>query len=59
MDQAQGADLQNWVEVHQGSADEISRSWLRPIDLLFLHGDQTPQGARLAYESWFPMLKAQ
>jgi predicted O-methyltransferase YrrM len=38
-------------------ADEISRSWRRPIDLLFLDGDQSPQGARLAYESWFPMLK--
>ena len=51
------ADLQNWVEVHQGSADEISKSWLHPIDLLFLDGDHSPQGARSAYESWFPMLK--
>ena len=51
------ADLQDWVEVHQGPADEISRSWRRPIDLLFLGGDHSPQGARQAYEIWFPMLK--
>ena len=51
------ADLQDWVEVHQGRADEVAESWRHPIDLLFLDGDHSPQGARLAYESWFPMLK--
>jgi predicted O-methyltransferase YrrM len=51
------AGLEDWVEVHQGRADEISRGWRLPIDLLFLDGDHSPQGARRAYESWFPMLK--
>jgi len=51
------ADLQDWVEVHQGRADEVAGSWRHPIDLLFLDGDQSPHGAQLAYKSWFPMLK--
>ncbi len=51
------AALQDWVEVHQGRADEVAESWGHSIDLLFLDGDQSPQGARLAYKSWFPMLK--
>lgn len=29
----------------------------QPIDLLFLDGDQSPEGARIAYESFAPSVK--
>jgi MMP 1-O-methyltransferase len=51
------AGLSDWVEVHRGRASEIAVHWLTPIDLLLLDGDQSPQGAREAYESWAPLLK--
>jgi predicted O-methyltransferase YrrM len=49
--------LSNWVEVHQGTAEQIAPSWTTPIDLLVLDGDQSPAGARAAYECWSPWLK--
>jgi predicted O-methyltransferase YrrM len=52
------AGLIDWVEVHQGRANEIAASWMVPLDLLLLDGDQSPQGAREAYASWAPFLKS-
>jgi predicted O-methyltransferase YrrM len=49
--------LANWVEVHQGRADEMAAAWTSPVDLLVLDGDQSRRGARAAYESWLPFLK--
>jgi predicted O-methyltransferase YrrM len=51
------AGLADWVEVHQGRADEIATAWVSPIDLLVLDGDQSRRGARADYESWSPFLK--
>jgi len=51
------AGLWDWVEVHQGKAEEIAIDWTAAIDLLFLDGDQSPTGARAAYECWSPWLK--
>jgi predicted O-methyltransferase YrrM len=51
------AGLEGWVEVHEGRASEIAASWMTPIDMLRLDGDQSPRGAREAYESWVPFLK--
>jgi MMP 1-O-methyltransferase len=51
------AGLEDWIEVHQGRAEEIARGWAVPIDMLALGGDQSPAGARAAYESWSPFLK--
>jgi len=52
------AGLSDWVETHQGKAEEIGTSWATPIDLLFLDGDQSPAGVRAAYEAWSPWLKS-
>jgi hypothetical protein len=52
------AGLTEWVVVHQGTAASVARQWTLPIDLLFLDGDQSPAGARLAYDSFAPFLKA-
>lgn len=52
------AGLSDWVEAHQGKAEEIGTSWATPIDLLFLDGDQSPAGVRAAYEAWSPWLKS-
>jgi predicted O-methyltransferase YrrM len=49
--------LADWVEVHQGRADELAAAWTSPVDLLVLDGDQSAGGARAAYESWLPFLK--
>jgi predicted O-methyltransferase YrrM len=51
------AGLNEWVEVHEGRAREIAANWSIAIDLLFLDGDQSPQGAREAYERWSSFLK--
>ncbi len=53
----QRARVKDWIEVHQGTATEVAQKWNRPVDLLFLDGDHSPNGARLAYESWYPKLK--
>lgn len=46
------------VVVHQGTAEAVAQEWNGEIDMLFLDGDQSPQGARSAYEHWVPFLKA-
>jgi MMP 1-O-methyltransferase len=51
------AGLEDWIEVHQGRAEEIARGWAASIDMLALDGDQSPAGARAAYESWSPFLR--
>jgi predicted O-methyltransferase YrrM len=52
------AGLSDWVEVHEGTAASVAAGWTEPIDMLFLDGDQSPDGARLAYDVWAPFLKA-
>jgi MMP 1-O-methyltransferase len=51
------AGLSDWIEVHQGKAEDFASDWATPIDLLFLDGDQSPAGARAAYEAFEPWLK--
>jgi predicted O-methyltransferase YrrM len=51
------AGLADWVIVHEGTAATIAAAWTEPIDMLFLDGDQSPDGARLAYDAWAPFLK--
>jgi len=51
------ACLSDWVEVHQGAAELVAEYWRDPIDLLFLDGDQSPIGARVAYDAWSRFLK--
>jgi predicted O-methyltransferase YrrM len=51
------AGLTDWVVVHVGTAAGVAASWTEPIDMLFLDGDQSPEGARLAYDAWEPFLK--
>ena len=50
--------LQQWIEVHKGTAAGVAAQWTKPIDLLLLDGDQSPEGAREAFEAWVPFLKA-
>jgi predicted O-methyltransferase YrrM len=52
------AGLTGWVEAHEGTAASVAAGWTAPIDMLFVDGDQSPDGARLAYDSWSPFLKA-
>lgn len=49
--------LAAWVQTHQGRAEQVAQQWSKPIDLLFLDGDHSPNGALAAYESWAPFLK--
>ena len=51
------AGLSNWVAVHEGTAAAVGADWNEPIDLLFLDGDQSPAGARAAYDAFAPWLK--
>lgn len=50
------AGLTEWVQAHQGLAHEVAASWKTPIQMLFMDGDQSPAGVRLAYDAWSPWL---
>jgi predicted O-methyltransferase YrrM len=49
--------LSDWVQVCKGTSAQIVSNWKSPVDLLLLDGDQSPEGAREAYESWLPFVK--
>lgn len=51
------ADLTDFVTVHEGTAETIGDIWDQPIDLLFLDGDQSIEGARSAFDIWEPWLR--
>ncbi len=51
------AGLQDWVEVHVGTAETAVKDWHEPIDMLFLDGDQSREGAMKAYEAWMPFVR--
>ena len=51
------AGLRAWVEIHAGTAQSVAATWREPIDLLFLDGDQSPEGARAAFDCWIPFLR--
>jgi predicted O-methyltransferase YrrM len=53
----QGAGLGPWIQIYQGRAAEVARSWNKPIDLLYLDGDQSRNGVREGYDSWARFLK--
>lgn len=48
--------LTDHVAVHRGTDAEIAESWTTPIDLLLMDGDQSPAGARRAYDTWMKFL---
>jgi MMP 1-O-methyltransferase len=50
------AGLRRWVEIHQGRAAEVARTWKSRVDFLFLDGDQSPEGVQAAYDAWSPFL---
>ncbi len=52
-----GADLAPYVTVHQGTAESVGARWNHPVDLLFLDGDHSPEGARSAFDIWTPFLR--
>jgi MMP 1-O-methyltransferase len=56
-DNLRRAAVRDWVEVHQGYAPEIGRSWGMPIDMLFMDGDQSYQEVMKTYDIWSPHLK--
>jgi len=51
------AGVEEFVIAHQGTAEAVGGSWSEPVDLLFLDGDHSPEGARSNYETWIPFLK--
>ena len=50
------AGIRRWVEIHQGRAAEVARTWKSRVDLLFLDGDQSMEGVQAAYDAWSPFL---
>ena len=51
------AGVEKWIRVHQGTAASAAAGWSVPVDLLFMDGDQSPDGVRLAYQDWAAFLK--
>lgn len=51
------AGLENWVCVHQGAAVRVGADWSLPVDMIFMDGDQSPEGVFAAHRVWAPWLK--
>jgi MMP 1-O-methyltransferase len=51
------AGLEQWIETHRGAAPTVAAHWTTLIDMLVLDGDQSPKGAREAYDAWLPFLR--
>lgn len=49
--------VDGYIEVLAGRAAETAATWSRPIDLLFIDGDQSYSGACEAYDGWAPFVK--
>jgi predicted O-methyltransferase YrrM len=56
-DNLRRAGLANRVSTHQGPAERIGSGWSVPIDMIFMDGDQSPEGVLAAHQSWSPRLK--
>ena len=48
------AKVSHRVITLEGTAETVGPTWSRPIDLLFLDGDQSPEGARRAFDLFAP-----
>lgn len=53
----QRTGLTAYVKAHKATGQEIGRTWSTPIDMLYLDGDQTPEGARETFDLFIPYLK--
>lgn len=51
------AGLANWFTAHQGSAQKIGLAWNTPVDMIFMDGDQSPEGVLSAWNVWERWLK--
>jgi MMP 1-O-methyltransferase len=40
------------------SSEVVSKGWTRPIGLLWIDGDHTPEGVRRDFEAWEPFLRS-
>jgi hypothetical protein len=49
--------VSSFVKAYKATGQEIGRTWNTPIDLLYLDGDQSPEGSRETYELFVPYLK--
>jgi predicted O-methyltransferase YrrM len=50
-------ELSDHVQICQGLAADVAASWTAPVDLLLLDGDQSPEGAKRAYQAWVGFLR--
>jgi predicted O-methyltransferase YrrM len=46
-----------WIAIHPRTDLTVAAQWSGPLDLLLLDADQSPRGARAAYDAWLPFLK--
>ena len=50
--------LQSWASACPGTADSVGSTWNKPVDFLFMDGDQSRRGALAGYLAWLPHLKS-
>jgi predicted O-methyltransferase YrrM len=51
------AGVERWVYVHPMRAEDLVGRWTRPVDLLFLDGNQEYEAVLATYWAWSPLLK--
>lgn len=51
------AGLARWVRIHHGRAEQVGANWSGATDMIFMDGDQSPEGVSSAFERWAPWLK--
>ena len=56
-DNLRKAGLANWYSLHPGPAQQVGLGWTIAVDMLFMDGDQSPEGVLTAYRIWAPWLK--
>ena len=50
------AKYKNLIIPQRGDSRKLAKTFIEPIDFLFIDGDHTYEGVRLDVEAWFPKL---
>ena len=53
-----GAGVERHVEIHHALSQDVSRTWKRPIRLLWIDGDHSYEGTKADFDGFFPFVNS-